>query len=253
MDAQMMKNIATGNLRLALDRKAVRRFRVGGAFRKREFFSLAPVGKPTRAHSPAQPLYTVFHHCIKYASKLRPDMEDVVRRLELIIKKGEAEALPGESTAASQKKQSLHLPTLSVKQRPVTKRRPRDANANPWARGSKVATCLETFISRIEDEEARAKLEEVIKSVGEVLGAHAVDPVLGIYTPPRIYRYLRINEMDTEDTKDMLLLNANARVEFKMDDMRKRIVQDDLCYDTIPRIEELRKCESARVPRKMNS
>ena len=54
----------------------------------------------------------------------------------------------------------------------------------------------------------------------------------------RLYRYLCVSKMDVLDAKALTVLNANARVEFKMDEKRKRIVEEDLSFDTLPRFKE---------------
>ena len=151
-------------------------------------------------------------------------MEDVVRRLEGIIE--EADAAPAKLSAKtgprvlSGKKKASDLPS-------------------PWRSAPNVSTAMDTFASRIEDPTARGKLEELRKEVEAVLGSHAVNNSYGVYNAARLYRFLRISNMDVKDAKVMTVLNSNARLEFKADEKRRRIIEEDLSYDTIPRFREL--------------
>ncbi len=151
-------------------------------------------------------------------------MGDVVRRLESIIE--EANAAPVKLSAKvgprvlGDKKQATDLPS-------------------PWRAAPNVSTAMDTFISRIEDPTARGKVEELRKEVEAVLGPHAVNSSHGVYNVARLYRFLRISKMDVQDAKVMTVLNSNARLEFKVDEKRRRIIEEDLSYDTLPRFREL--------------
>ena len=151
-------------------------------------------------------------------------MGDVVRRLESIIE--EADAAPVKLSAKAgprvlgDKKKATGLPS-------------------PWRAAPNVITSMDTFASRIEDPTARGKLEELRKEVEAALGPHAVNNSYGVYNVARLYRFLRISKMDVQDAKVMTVLNSNARLEFKADEKRRRIIEEDLSYDTLPRFREL--------------
>ena len=151
-------------------------------------------------------------------------MVDVVRRLKWIIE--DADAAPAKLSAKtsprvlSDKKKATDLPS-------------------PWRAAPNVATAMETFASRIEDPTAREKLEELRKEVEAALGPHAVNNSYGVYNAARLYRFLLISKMDVQDAKVMTVLNSNARLEFKADEKRRRIIEEDLSFDTLPRFREL--------------
>ena len=150
-------------------------------------------------------------------------MENVVRKLEKIIEDMEAAPRKAHGLVNMPKRSS------NTKIKSIT---------NPWAPGSAVATALDTFGARIEDAESRSKLQELRDEVKEALGAEAVDAAEGVYNAARLYRYLRINKMDVQDAKAMTIVNLNAREEFQMDAKRRLIVEQDLRFDTLPRMQE---------------
>ena len=166
----------------------------------------------------------VFKQCVRFEPRERPAMADVVRRLKWIIE--EADAAPAKLSAKagprvlSGKKKASDLPS-------------------PWRTAPNVSTAMDTFASRIEDPTARGKLEELRKEVEAALGPQAINNSYGVYNVVRLYRFLRISNMDVKDAKVMTVLNSNARLEFKADEKRRRIIEDDLNYDTLPRFREL--------------
>ena len=202
MSRKFMREIAEGKRQPDLNGKArvCRRYGVGHAFKK------------------------LLNHCVKFEPRDRPDMEDVVSRLEEILEKAEAAAL---GSAPSYKGIS---PRVVYKSEGV---------ANPWAPGSKVYTCFETFASRLEDPEQKSKLDELHHGVEKSLGATAVAPATGVFNAAKLYRFLCTNEYDVADAMSMVILNANSRLEYKMDAKRERIVREDLSFSTLPRIPEL--------------
>ena len=149
-------------------------------------------------------------------------MQDVVRRLEKIIE--EAETKP----AVSDKKSG---PVLVTTDKP-------NALSSPWHASPNVSTAIETFISRIEDHESRAGLEELRKRVTADLGAQATESLSGVYNPVRLFYFLCIAEMDVRDARNQIVLNANARVEFNLDAKREHIVQENLSFNALPRMLE---------------
>ena len=181
-------------------------------------------------------------------------MEDVVARLEEIREKAEVEQGPRKAVMPR---------NMSDKKEKI---------ANPWAEGSKLATALESFVSRIEDPARREKLEELTKEVRAVLGGQSVTAVAGVYNPVRLYRFLLGCQLDVPDSKSQVVQNSNFRVEMKHNEKRvcitvvlvgrghtasllpglslffsistlqKRIVRDDLSFDTLPRADELQSC-----------
>ena len=152
-------------------------------------------------------------------------MEDVVQRLEKIIK--DADATP--------------LDSLRDKWTPGVSNKSKVGVQNPWAAGSKIATAFETFASRLSDAESQEKLEELSKEVGTLLGARAIDTVSGVFNIARLYRILCSKAMDIADAKAAVVLYFNTRAEHKMDAKRKHIVSENLSFDTIPRSAEYQK------------
>ena len=70
------------------------------------------------------------------------------------------------------------------------------------------------------------------------LGAQATEPLSGVYNPVRLFQFLCIAEMDVRDAANQIVLNFNARLEFKLDAKRERIVREDLSFNTLPRMLE---------------
>ena len=121
-------------------------------------------------------------------------------------------------------------------------------SSNPWGTESHVLTCLENFASRIENEENRTNLEDLRKEAEAVLGPEAVDPELGVYNAARLYRFLKINQMDVQDAISMVVVNSNARAEFKMDAKRERLVREDHSFDSFPHAREFFSSLLSAVP-----
>ena len=140
-------------------------------------------------------------------------MGDVVKRLEKIIE--DAEAVPTKADMAK-----IGPRVLGDKGK---------RTLSPWSQGSAVHSAIETFISRLEDPIARSKLEELRKATREVLGVHAVDSLSGVFNPVKLYRILRNSEMDVRDASATVVVNANTRAEFKMDEKRRTIVSKGAC------------------------
>ena len=149
-------------------------------------------------------------------------MQDVVHRLEMIIEQAETEP------ALSDKKAG---PLVATTNRT-------NALPSPWRGNPNISTAMETFVSRIEDQESRARLEELRKHVTSALGAQATEPLSGVYNPARLFDFLCNAEMNVRDAKNQIVLNFNARVEFKLDAKRERIVREDLSFNTLPRMLE---------------
>ena len=152
-------------------------------------------------------------------------MEEVVRRLEMIIE--EAETAPAKAGD-------------KIGPRVLSKKREIEL-LSPWKSSSKVATAFETFTSRIEDPELRTKIGELCKLVEGDLGSKATNPLTGVYNAPRLLRFLYSTEMNVGDARTQIVLNSNARLEYKMDAKREHIVTGDLSYDRLPRWAELQK------------
>ena len=139
-------------------------------------------------------------------------MTDVVKRLQVIID------YEKEKPARRRNRAAIALTPVVEKQSKGTR--------NPWIKGSAVATALETFTSRLEDSETRAKLEKLSSQVAASLGDQAVDIFVGVYNPARLYRYLCNAEMDVADAHAKAVIVANSRTELKMDEKRERIVSE---------------------------
>ena len=149
-------------------------------------------------------------------------MEGVVRRLEEIIE--DADTVPARSAKVGPRAlKNNKAPDLP----------------SPWHAAPNVSTAMDTFALRIEDPTAMAKLEELRKEVEAALGPQAVNNTYGVYNVARLYRFLLISKMDVQEAKVMTVLNSNARLEFKADEKRRRIIEEDLSYDTLPRFREL--------------
>ena len=225
---KLMREVASGNRQPLLDGKRVecRKYGVGGAFKKRRSFTICGIVLSRMQLIVLRLLPTVVKHCVKFEPEQRPTMQDVVRRLENLIEAAETE------------------PVMQVSKTRSGPRRTKVAIANakdlssPWRASPKVSTALETFISRIEDQESRAKLEELCKQVAADLGAHRTDPLSGVYNPVRLFQFLCVAEMDVQDAVVQIVLNFNARLEFKLDAKRERIVREDLSFNTLPRMLE---------------
>ena len=150
-------------------------------------------------------------------------MEDVVRRLEGIIEDADVVLANVSAKVSPRALKNNKAPDLP----------------SPWRAAPNVSTAMDTFASRIEDPTERGKLEELRKEVEAVLGPRAVNNSSGVYNAARLYRFLRISKMDVNDAKVMTVLNSNARIEFSADEKRRRIIEEDLSYDTLPRFREL--------------
>ena len=166
----------------------------------------------------------VFEQCVMFEPRQRPAMADVVRRLESIIK-----------DAATAARRRISRPRGGPQ---VLSKRAK-AVVESWCSGSsRVATALESLISRIEDVDLRTKLAELREQVKANLGPRATDPNSGVYNSARLLRFLLQSEMDAHDANVQVVLNYNAREEFAMDAMRERIVKEDLSSFTVPRMAE---------------
>ena len=181
-------------------------------------------------------------------------MEDVVRRLENIIEDAHAineelikKSGPAKLSAASMARRLGNITenanasneVLAKNGAPVTL----TAASSPWRTSSRVATAMETFTSRIENVDLRTKLNELQKHVEADLGPQATDPHSGVYNPARLLRFLLLNDMNVADSRTSIVLNSNARHEFKMGAKRMLIVRDDLNFGGLPRWGELQKCQ----------
>ena len=163
-------------------------------------------------------------------------MEEIVRRLERIIEDIE----DAEAVRAKRRQASGHRPRPETGPRVLHDKS--KALASPWcSRGSRVATALETLVSRIEDANLRTNLEVLCKHVEADLGPQATDAVSGVYNPARLLRFLHQSEMDVDDARAQVVLNFNAREEFAMDAKRERVVSEDLSFSSLPRMGEYRK------------
>ena len=149
-------------------------------------------------------------------------MQDVVRRLEKIIEEAETEPVVRDKKIG---------PVLVTTDKSNTL-------SSPWHTSPKVSTAMETFISRIEDQASKEKLEELTKHVTADLGTELTEPHSGVYNSVRLFQFLCITEMDVQDAVIHVVLNFNARVEFKVDAKRERIVREDLSFNTLPRMLE---------------
>ena len=151
-------------------------------------------------------------------------MEEMIR---------EAEAKPAAPSAESIKKMAPKIRG--------SKNKTKAGAPIPFPKGSFVEMALQNFPSRIEDSAMRGKLEELSKQVRELFGGHAVDPTAGVYHFARLYLTLCANEMEVSDAKSKTVLHSNARVEYKMDEKRARIVEGDLNFTALPGLEKVYK------------
>lgn len=153
-------------------------------------------------------------------------MEKVVRKLVEIVE--ESEMQPSKKS-----------PSVTTKSRLSVSRGP-SKSFNPWTMSPTLPTALDTFASRLENQEDRQRLVELRAELRESLSQGALDAISGVYNDTTLYRFLRINEMDVRDSKSMVITNFHAREESKMDAKRELIVRKNLGYGTLPRAEEWR-------------
>lgn len=200
----LLRGVAKGTYLPALDAKTCRKHgNVGRAFRM------------------------LFADCVKFDPRDRLNMDDVVRRLESVLQitaatpESNGKAILGAATAKAwrRSKEGASL-------------------ANPWSQRSATAIALQSFVSRLEDAGARAKLKELTQCVEAALGSPAVDALVGVYNPPRLYTFLLANKMDVSDAVSAVISSSNARIEYKMDAKREHIVKQDLSFNTLPRAAE---------------
>ena len=89
--------------------------------------------------------------------------------------------------------------------------------------GEAIVAAAQAFPSRVGNEEARTKLEELSKEVESILGEEAIGALTGVYNPARLYRFLLGNWMDVQDAKLAVVMNSNNRAELEMDAKRDAI------------------------------
>ena len=142
-------------------------------------------------------------------------MEKVVHKLEEIAKR-------------MQLANGAVMPTLNASFKGKGER----AVANPWT--DELISAIESFPSHIEDLTDRGKLEQVCQEVDNMLGPETVDACTGYFNAVRLFRILRTNKMDVDETKAMVAIIANGRVEHKINSVRRHIVNKDLTFDTLP-------------------
>ena len=224
--AELMRGIANGAYRPVLNARKCRRHHVGRSFRKRKFLS----GRSCSAEIFSDPtnhklFLEVFEHCIKFEPRERPDMESVASRLEDILEESKASSTSVACTG--------NLPTVtsaelgqSIQTSPSI--------FNPWREGFKVEQSMRSFASRVRDVEHRQPLQELCKQVETLLGPKATNASTGVYNAVRLYRFLLINELDVQDARTMVVMNAKARQEYKMDEKRARIVNENLGLEDFP-------------------
>ena len=170
-----------------------------------------------RRHGVRPVFRKLFKQCVRFQPRERPSMQDVVRRLEKIIQDAEA-ARAKFCTSSRPKNLSDTLRSLS----------------SPWSVSQKVTAAVESFSSRFTDPELQPKLVELRKLVDADLGPEVTEPLAGVYSATNLLRFLRMCENDVNDARTQVVLNSNARLEFKMDAKREHIVCDDLSFDTLP-------------------
>ena len=202
MAMRLMQDIAKGKERIGLDVQICKRHGVGQGFKK------------------------LFKLCTMFKARKRPSMHGVARKLHTIIEEASAKQ-------AKRIRSRKHLPQ-PPKYHP---RKSKIGVRNPWSEGSSLFKAFTTFASRIKEED-RAKLEELQNDVVEILGSTVVDPEIGVYNAPRLYRFLCNNEMDVSDATAQVVVNSSSRAELNMKAKRERIVSKDLSYGTLPRMAE---------------
>ena len=167
-------------------------------------------------------------HCTQYEPEKRPSIEDVVSKLQNMLVQ-QPEQVSGKSKNMDHHREA-HLPMIISAKKMIKE------GSSPWTSGSAVATALETLASRLDDRESLA-LTALSQKVTADLGEGATHRS-GAFNPARLYYFLCITEMDVSDAKTEIVQNSNARTEFKVDAMMKRIVREDLCFHTLPRMAE---------------
>ena len=125
----------------------------------------------------------------------------------------------------------------------------KDSVASPWAHPStkRVGDLFASFSARIQEPETREKLEELTAIAKVLLGPKAIHVESGVYNPVRLYRILVSSDMDILDAMGVIVLTSNARNDFKLDDKRNRIVNEDLGFDSLPRALEYREFQPVNL------
>ena len=233
MNQKLTSMVAKGDLRPQFDGKDARlckRFGIGRSFKY------------------------LIKRCTEFEPEERPSMDEVASLLLTMSR----DHLQRKTSPKKTEKMRSHLPSISLNKRMQEQTQQQGDQAEkegaksvstdtkisdyggPWPQESIVATSMSTFISRIEDPTIQANVLELSSKVGELLGSEAVDSMVGAYTPPTLLRFLNFHDGDVEDAISQIIVSFNARNEHEMPTKRKRIVCENLSYDTVPRALEWR-------------
>ena len=197
MNMRMIRRISAGLLRPELDDAACSKFRIGRSFIK------------------------LFHRCVAFEPRERPEAEEVARKLEEECKKRLRlkQLLEGDADRPRSNVGSLKLQVSSGKAKAVR---------SAWP-----STLFDTFASRLESEDERIKLSALKTEVEDMLGSSAVSATEGVWNAARLLRFLKISGLSVHDAQAQIAISADTRAECDMDAKRERILVENMSFDTI--------------------
>ena len=188
----------------------------------------------TSTHNLHSTYQKLFARCTKFEPRQRPEISEVAAELKKMC-----EALERRSKRGGADKPASVPLDISLAKKEV---RGGSVAANPWKEDSATTAALRDFVSKLTNAEERKKLEEFQVKAEALLGAAALDPLTGIFNAARLLRFLKSAEMDLNDAMGLLAMSTRERTKHGVDAKRKRIVVEDLSFNTIPRAEEAMLC-----------
>ena len=177
-----------------------------------------------------RPFLKLFRRCTAFEPLERPAIGDVIVALESIVADREAGSrFRGGKPSAITGMSENGLERITSKKK---KMRHLEKVVSPW---SKNAAILKAF-QRFEDSLGAdlPKFQTLRNEVVSELGQDAVSPSFGFYNPVMLYRFLVTSSMDVADAKRAIFGSALSRTLLNFDEKRKRIVEEDLSFDTVP-------------------
>ena len=197
MDMRMIRNISKGLLQPELEDAACSKFRIGRSFIK------------------------LFHRCVSFEPRERPEAEEVARKLEEMCTKRlrlkrlvEGDGDEPSSTAAFFKVQISSGKGEAVR--------------SAWP-----SAAFDTFGSRLASDEERTNLGKLKAEVEGMLGPTAVSATEGVWNAARLLRFLKISGLSVHDAKAQIAISVDTRAEHGMDAKRERIIVENMSFDTI--------------------
>ena len=196
---QLLRKIAKGLLRPELGNDQCSNFQISQTFKK------------------------LFARCTAFEPRQRPAAEEVARKLEALVQRRERLKQISRDRLVSSSKSEKQIAS-SGQAESVT---------SPWSPGSLIAKSLETFSSNLASGKERQALTQLKNEVGSMLGRNAVTGTKGVWNAARLFRFLKIAELNVHDALVKVSLSARARTDHDMKSKRKIIVQENLSFDTL--------------------